>query len=131
VVLMMEGWHRFLFTGKAFDSFQQCLLSAFSIHLPFCLSRRQFDEVKDGLWQFLIIMTVFTFVPSLAFVLAEIFRETKPDGSNEEKSRAENTAEGVSLLLLVVGWVPAIMMATTPGGPASLVSIPPVGKTAF
>lgn len=82
---------------------------------------RQFDEVKDGLWQFLIIMTVFTFVPSLAFVLAEIFRETKPDGSNEEKSRAENTAEGVSLLLLVVGWVPAIMMATTPGGPASLV----------
>lgn len=82
---------------------------------------RQFDEIRDGVWGFLIAANAVTFVPSMAFVLAEIFRGTKDDGSNEEKGRAETTAEGVCLLCLIVAWVPAIMIATTPGGPASLI----------
>ena len=87
----------------------------------FSAPRRQFAEVRDGIWAFLISVTVITFLPALAFVLAEIFRETKDDGSNEEKGRLETTAEGICLLVLMVGWVPAILIATTPGGPASLI----------
>ena len=64
---------------------------------------------------------MFTIVPSAAFVLAEICRQTKPDGSNEEKSRAENLAEGVSLLGLILAWIPSIIWVTAPDGAASLV----------
>jgi hypothetical protein len=68
-----------------------------------------------------MIVTVFTIVPSIAFVLAELFRETKADGSSTAKSWTENTVEGCCFLILVLAWIPTVLVATTPGGAASLV----------
>ncbi|KAL7561189.1 hypothetical protein ACA910_004116 [Epithemia clementina (nom. ined.)] len=80
-----------------------------------------FEQVPEIQWQLMIALIVFTITPAAAFVLAEIFRQTKPDGSNEEKSKAENTTEGISLLMLVLAWVPSIIWVTAPDGAASLV----------
>jgi hypothetical protein len=68
-----------------------------------------------------MIVTVFTIVPSIAFVLAELFRETKADGSSTAKSWTETTLEGCCFLILVLAWIPTVLVATTPGGAASLV----------
>lgn len=53
--------------------------------------------------------------------MIEIFRGTKADGSIQPKGRVEKTIEGVLLMVLVLAWIPAVMLATTPGGPASLI----------
>jgi len=80
-----------------------------------------FNRVGDGQWQWLIIVTVFTFCPALVFVLVELFRETKADGSNADKSQSEIVVEGICFLLLAVAWIPTVMIATTPRGAASLI----------
>lgn len=69
----------------------------------------------------MITLIVFTIAPAAAFVLAEIGRQTKPDGSNEEKTKVENIAEGIVLLTLICAWVPSIIWVTAPDGAASLV----------
>jgi hypothetical protein len=78
-------------------------------------------SISTGQWQWLVIVVVFTFVASFAFVAAELFRDIKADGSNEEKTEVENVVEGVILLLLVLAWIPTVVVATTPGGAASLI----------
>jgi uncharacterized membrane protein len=79
------------------------------------------EDVPEGQWQWLVIIATFTVIPAVFFVLIELFRETKADGSNEEKGQIENILEGFLLLILVMAWIPTTMLATTPGGAASLI----------
>lgn len=95
---------------------QPCLC----FHIWFLLSVH-FNRVGDGQWQWLMIVTVFTFCPAVVFVLVELFRETKADGSNADKSSTEIVVEGVCFLLLALAWIPTVMIATTPRGAASLI----------
>ena len=87
----------------------------------FSRTLRHFNQIPEIQWQLIVTLIVFTIAPAAAFVLAEICRQTKPDGSNEEKSRAENMVEGICLLLLVLAWIPSIIWVTAPDGAASLV----------
>ena len=65
--------------------------------------------------------TLFCPVPfSAGFVLAELFRETTI-GKTSPKSEWETILEGLVLCLLVLAWIPNVVVATTPGGVASLV----------
>lgn len=66
-------------------------------------------------------VTAFTIAPSIFFVLVELFRETKADGSNADKSSNEVIAEGICFLALAAAWIPTVMVATTPRGAASLI----------
>jgi hypothetical protein len=60
-------------------------------------------------------------LPSIGFVLVEIFRETKPGEDKNTKPEWEIIMEGFVLLILFVIWIPSVIIATTPGGAASLV----------
>ena len=73
-------------------------------------------------WEWLLFVTSASVPVSMAFVLIEIFREDKPDETDKHaKSELETVLEGFVLLLLVVAWIPTVIVATTPGGVASLV----------
>jgi hypothetical protein len=87
----------------------------------FVPTAEHFDAIGNGQWQWLIIVAVFTFCPSVVFVLIELFRETKADGSNTAKSNTEVVIEGVCFLTLVLAWIPTVLIATTPRGAASLI----------
>jgi len=80
-----------------------------------------FRSVGEGQWQWLVIVCVFTFCPSVVFVLVELFRETKADGSSVDKSPTEVVVEGIFFLVLAMAWIPTVMIATTPRGAASLI----------
>ena len=80
-----------------------------------------FNAIGHGEWQWLIIVAVFTIFPSLLFILIELFRETKADGSSTAKSNTEVFIEGICFLTLVLAWIPIVMVATTPKGAASLI----------
>lgn len=84
-------------------------------------SSEHFDEVSNGQWHWLIIVAVFTFCPSVVFVLIELFRETKADGSTAVKSKTEAMIEGICFLTLILAWTSTVMIATTPRGAASLI----------
>lgn len=62
-----------------------------------------------------------TIIPSLVFVLIELFRETKADGSTAAKSPTEVILEGICFLTLILAWTPTVMIVTTPRGAASLI----------
>lgn len=83
--------------------------------------RANFEDVPAIQWRLIVALLVLTILPAAIFVFAEIFRETKPDGSNQDKSESENLAEGFSLLALVLCWIPSIMWVTIPKGAASLI----------
>lgn len=74
------------------------------------------EAVPTGQWQFLISLSVFTIAASAAWVLVELFRTT-----GVLKDRFEVIAEGISILVLLLLWIPSIMLITTSGGLASLV----------
>jgi len=80
-----------------------------------------FNSIPDGVWGWMTAIICFTLIPSIGFVVVELFRSIKPDGSNEEKSKRENFIEGCFFLFLVLAWIPSVGLATTPGGPASLI----------
>jgi hypothetical protein len=80
-----------------------------------------FESIGNGQWQWLIIVVVITFIPSVVFVLIELFRETKAHGSTAPKSSTEVFLEGVCFLTLISAWTPTVMIATTPRGAASLI----------
>jgi hypothetical protein len=80
-----------------------------------------FRNIPEGHWQWLTIITVFTLLTAVSFILAELFRDTKADGSNEKKSKIENYIEGFVIAAFVVGWTPTVVVATIPGGAASLI----------
>eukprot|EP00538_Stauroneis_constricta_P002508 CAMPEP_0119549674 /NCGR_PEP_ID=MMETSP1352-20130426/3326_1 /TAXON_ID=265584 /ORGANISM="Stauroneis constricta, Strain CCMP1120" /LENGTH=516 /DNA_ID=CAMNT_0007595277 /DNA_START=33 /DNA_END=1583 /DNA_ORIENTATION=- len=76
-----------------------------------------YSAISESQYQTSLILAAFTLIPSAVFVFVEIFRET----TIREKSNLETILEGFSLFLLAVGWIPAVIITTTPGGFASLV----------
>jgi hypothetical protein len=78
-----------------------------------------FQQVPKSQWEWLITAAIFTFFPALAFVLMELFRNVTADGRSI-KPHVENIAEGIVLVTLCVAWIPTVIVATTPGGAASL-----------
>jgi hypothetical protein len=86
-----------------------------SFHIEF------FNNISEGQWQLLMVVTSFTFIPSTLFVLIELFRDSNPDGTIQSKSKVEVAIEGVCFLVITLMWIPTVMIATTPGGAASLI----------
>jgi hypothetical protein len=84
-------------------------------------SVEHFNGVGEGQWQWLMIVSVCTFCPAVFFVLVELFRETKADGSIAIKSNFEALIEGIWLGILTIAWIATVMIATTPRGAASLI----------
>jgi hypothetical protein len=86
-------------------------LSLSPLHVcPILSSNRYFSSIGLWQWRLLVSLVVLTIVPAAVFVVAEIARKTKPDGSTGDKLRPEIIAEGVILLILIVAWIPVIMM---------------------
>lgn len=83
--------------------------------------KAEYKSVQQSQWEWLIFATGFTMLPSIGFVLVEIFRETKPGEDKNTKPEWEIIMEGFVLLILFVIWIPSVIIATTPGGAASLV----------
>lgn len=83
--------------------------------------QEQYSQVGQSQWQWLLFVASITIPCALGFVVVEVFREQGPEGDENNKSQWENILEGCILLLLVLGWVPSVMVATTPGGIAALV----------
>lgn len=82
---------------------------------------KMFESVPSGQWDWLIAIAVLTLFPAIGFVVIELFRDIRPDGTNEKKSGAENTIEGIIFFVLALAWIPSVCVATTPGGIASLI----------
>ena len=80
-----------------------------------------FEGVSSGHWQWLISVAVLTALAAAFFILIELFRETQRDWSNQVKGRGENILEGLCFGTLVLAWMPTVVFATAPGGPASLI----------
>jgi hypothetical protein len=85
----------------------------------------QLTPVGESQWNWLLFVASVTIPCAAGFVIVEIFREDKHEGS-QEKSEWGTILEGVIFLLLVLAWIPSVIVATTPGGVASL-----VGNTYF
>jgi hypothetical protein len=70
-------------------------------------------------WTFLLVVTSCTFLVSLAWALAEIFRESR---ANVEivKSDVEKYVEGITVHILTISWLLLVCIVTMPGGAASL-----------
>lgn len=83
--------------------------------------KAEYKSVPQSQWEWLIFATGFTMLPSIGFVLVEIFRETKPGEDKNTKPEWETIMEGFILLILFLIWIPSVIIATTPGGAASLV----------
>jgi hypothetical protein len=81
--------------------------------------------VGEAQWVWLLFVASVTIPFAAGFVLVEIFRENK-EGTSREKSQLETVLEGITFLLLVLAWIPSVIVATAPGGVASL-----VGNTYF
>lgn len=82
------------------------------------LTHRRGPKFK-GIWYWLTIITSFTLLSSTGFVIMEIFRATKD--ANTRHQRSINALEGSCFFFLAIAWIPTVMVATTPGGPASLI----------
>jgi hypothetical protein len=106
-----------MFCGCVPDKATGILLGMF-LHF---FTNRYFSNIDNWQWRLLIALVSLTIIPAAVFVMAEIARKTKPDGSTGDKLRPEIIAEGVILLILIVAWIPTIMLATTSGGAASQV----------
>ena len=83
--------------------------------------QEQLSVVGRSQWQWLLFVASITIPCALVFVVVEVFRTQGPEADSNHKSQWETVLEGVILLLLVLGWIPSVMVATTPGGIASLV----------
>jgi hypothetical protein len=81
-------------------------------------------EIPERQYTLLILVSCTTLIPSAGFALAEILRKTSK--TKNIKSSSETNAEGISLLLLTLAWIPSVIVATTPGGLASY-----IGNTYF
>jgi len=74
-----------------------------------------YENVSQLQWVWIMTLCFLTGITSLSFLLVEIFR------IDDNKSSLENIFEGSILLVLVVGWIPTVVVATMPGGAASTV----------
>jgi len=95
-----------------------------------------YQDIPKSQYQWLLFVSAITSVPSGAFIIVEIFRETTTLGSGTKdangvkqlvsipstspKSSMEVVLEGFCLFSLMVGWIPSVIVATTPGGFGSL-----------
>ena len=50
-------------------------------------TKKYFTRIRDAEWILLVFVTAITFVSSLAWVLAEIFRENKTNRSNAKSDQ--------------------------------------------
>eukprot|EP00580_Thalassiosira_gravida_P015284 CAMPEP_0201663590 /NCGR_PEP_ID=MMETSP0494-20130426/5331_1 /ASSEMBLY_ACC=CAM_ASM_000839 /TAXON_ID=420259 /ORGANISM="Thalassiosira gravida, Strain GMp14c1" /LENGTH=373 /DNA_ID=CAMNT_0048142209 /DNA_START=514 /DNA_END=1635 /DNA_ORIENTATION=- len=78
-----------------------------------------YGEVREAEWSFLFTVTGVTFVVSLAWALAEIFRESRTNVGSV-KSDVENYVEGLTAHVLCGLWIILVCIVTMPGGAASL-----------
>jgi hypothetical protein len=78
-----------------------------------------YKDIPKSQYEWLIFAASATLLPSTVFIFAEIFRDSSSDSKNEKPSM-ETYIEGLALLLLTLGWIPAVIVATTPGGFASV-----------
>jgi hypothetical protein len=76
-------------------------------------------EIPASQYEWLIFVASVTLLPATVFIFVEIFRDSSQEAS--EKPPLENKLEGIALLLLTVGWIPSVIVATTPGGFASYI----------
>ena len=81
----------------------------------------KFEDVSNSQWEWLLSITSLTLPVAASFVLVELFRVKRSLGDQNQKSEVESVVEGVFLGLLVLGWLPSVIIATTPGGAASQV----------
>lgn len=93
--------------------------ACYSLLVP--LPQEYFENISEGQWKLLMVVTSFTFIPSTIFVLIELFRDSNPDGTIQSKSKVEIAIEGVCFVVITFMWIPTVMIATTPGGAASLI----------
>ena len=119
------GWIAIFFLSfAALLSILDLYFNWYKVESPYVMA--QYESVQEAQWEWLIFATGFTTTPSIGFILVEIFRETKPGEDKNTKPEWETIMEGFVLLILFVIWIPSVIVATTPGGAASL-----VGNTYF
>jgi len=79
-----------------------------------------YSEVNRAEWMLLLCVTCGTFIFSLAWALAEIFRENVINVGNV-KSDVEFYVEGLSVHIIAIIWIVTVCIVTMPGGAASLI----------
>jgi len=79
-----------------------------------------FSEVDDTQWALLFFVTATTFLMSLSWALAEIFRENVKNVGNV-KSDVEFYVEGLMVHAIAIIWICTVCIVTMPGGAASLI----------
>lgn len=111
------GWIAIFFLSLA------ALLSILDLYVNWedasALIKNHYVDIPPSQWEWLLFVTAFSIVPSVGFVLVEIFRETKPGIEKNNKTEWETILEGLFLLVVVIIWIPSVIMATTPGGVAA------------
>jgi hypothetical protein len=76
-----------------------------------------YSAIPKSQYQWLLFVATFTLLPCAVFIFIELFRESQ----NVVKGNLETILEGCFLAMLSLGWIPSVIVATTPGGFASLV----------
>ena len=76
-----------------------------------------YEDIPRAQYQWLLFVAAFTLLPSSVFIFVEIFRESQ----DQVKGNLETILEGFCLMLLCMGWIPSVIVATTPGGFAASV----------
>jgi hypothetical protein len=76
-----------------------------------------YSAIPKSQYQWLLFVATFTLLPCAVFIFVELFRESQ----NVVKGNLETILEGCFLAMLSLGWIPSVIVATTPGGFASLV----------
>jgi hypothetical protein len=76
-----------------------------------------YSAIPKSQYQWLLFVATFTLLPCAVFIFVELFRESQ----NQVKGNLETILEGCFLAMLSLGWIPSVIVATTPGGFASLV----------
>lgn len=71
-----------------------------------------YGNISDAQYEILIFIAAATLLPSSAFIFMEIFRVS----SDDKKGPIETYIEAFCLLILACAWIPAVCVATTPGG---------------
>eukprot|EP00980_Cylindrotheca_fusiformis_P012421 scaffold3046_cov105-Cylindrotheca_fusiformis.AAC.20 len=72
-------------------------------------------DIPKSQYLWLLFVACSTLFPSAVFIFLEIVRES----SDDVKGSLETVAEGFFLAMLTLGWVPSVIIVTTPGGFAS------------
>ena len=84
---------------------------------PFLI--KLYTDVKQAEWTLLFFVTSLTFMTSLVWCLAEIFRENVTNVDNV-KSDVEFFVEQVIIHCIALLWIVTVCISTMPGGAASL-----------